>query len=104
MSKPHVKARGLGLFSRCAPLLIVVGLALSPLTACYAHASPDGVYVAHGGGYYYDDGYRSRRRYRDYGPRYRRGPDVHYYRSDPYYRDYRRHRHHHHHRHYRDRW
>ena len=101
MSKPHVKARGF-LLSRFAPYLIAIGIAFSPLTACYAHASPDGVYVAHGGGYY-DDGYRSRRHYyRDSGPRYRRGPDVNYYRGDPYRRDYGRHRHHHHH--HRDRW
>lgn len=102
MSKPHVKARGLARLSRFAPLLFVVGLAFAPLTGCYAHATPGGVYVAHGGGYYYDDGYRYRRRYyRDYGPRYyRRGPDR-YYRADPYYRGH----HHHHHRHYhRDRW
>ena len=104
MSKPHVKAR-LGFLSRLTPYLMAVGLAFSPLTACYAHASPDGVYVAHGGGYYYGDGYRRRRYYRDYGPRYYRSrPDVYYYRGDPY-----RGRHHHHHRHhdryrYRDRW
>lgn len=102
MSKPHVKARGF-LLMRFAPYLIAIGIAFSPLTACYAHASPDGVYISHGGGYYHGDGYRNRRRsYRDSGPRYRRGPDVYYYRGDPYRGDYRRHRHHHHH--HRDRW
>lgn len=101
MSKPHVKARGSFLI-RFAPYLVAIGIAFSPLTACYAHASPDGVYITHGGGYRYDDGYRQRRRHhRDYGPRYRRAPDVYYYRGEPR-RDYRRHRHHHHHHH--DRW
>jgi hypothetical protein len=101
VSKPHVQARGF--LWRFAPYVIAIGLAFSPLTACYAHASPDGVYVAHGGGYYYDDGDRNRRRYyRDSGPRYRRDPDVYYDRGDPYRRDYRRHRHHHHH--YHERW
>lgn len=102
MFKPHVQARGLRLVKRLAPFLFAVGLAFSPLTGCYAHAYPDGVYVSGGGGYYGGGGYRYRRGYRDYGHRsYRRGPD-HYYRGDRYYRsDYRRHDHH---RHYHDRW
>jgi hypothetical protein len=99
MSKPHVKARGLPFLARFAPYLLVVGLAFSPLTACYAHAYPDEVYIAHGGGYY-NDGYRSHRRYyRDYGPRYyHRAPDR-YYRAAPQYRGHQHHRHYH-----RDHW
>lgn len=101
MFKPRVENKFLGRFARAPLLLLLAALMFAPLTGCYAHARPAGIYYSEG----YYGGYR--RPYRGYYPRER----YRYYRAPDYYRGggyHHRHHHHHHgghHRHHRGpRW